>query len=84
MRRWWSKIARILDRHRGLDDDLRDEFRAHLAFAFEDNLARGMAPADARTAAVRRLGNPTASCERAREARQFAALETRNTRWRWW
>jgi putative ABC transport system permease protein len=76
MREWWSKIRRSLQRRRDLDDDLGEEMHAHLDFLIEENIARGMPPAEARAAAQRYFGNQTRTCERAHEAWQFPKLET--------
>jgi len=76
MREWWAKIRQILKRTRGLDDDLGEEMRSHLEFLMEENIARGMAPDEARAAARRHFGNQMTTGERAREAWQFPRLET--------
>ena len=70
MRQFWSKLKRALQR-RSLDSDLDAELRSHLDLIVEDNVARGMTPEQARTAALRRVGNPTAARERALEAWRF-------------
>ena len=36
---------------------LEDDIRQHIAEEVQDNIARGMSPADARSAAMRRFGN---------------------------
>jgi putative ABC transport system permease protein len=46
-------------RRRRWDDERAREIQAHLAHEIDDNVARGMRPADARAAAYRRFGNPT-------------------------
>ncbi|MBZ5595666.1 MAG: ABC transporter permease [Acidobacteriia bacterium] len=76
MREWWSKIRQILERRRGLDDDLGEEMRSHLDFLIEENLSRGMPPDEARAAARREFGNPMSTRERAREAWQSPGVET--------
>lgn len=76
MPRWWSKVRYALQRRRGLDDDLGDEIGAHIEFLYEENLTRGMTPAEARADARRRFGNSTVTRERAVEAWQFSAIET--------
>ena len=76
MREWWSKIRRAVRRRRDLDDDLGAEMRSHLDFLIEENIARGMAPEEARFAARRHFGNLAATRERAREAWQFPRVET--------
>ena len=42
------------------DDDLADEIAHYVAQETDDNLARGLSPEDARTAALRKFGNRTA------------------------
>lgn len=73
---WLSKLSRVLQQRRGLDDELGEEMRSHLDFLIEDNIARGMPPADARVVARRHFGNETAARERAHEAWQFPRIET--------
>jgi len=51
----WSRFFH----RRRWDDERARELDAHLAFETDDNLARGMSPAEARDAARRKLGNPT-------------------------
>ena len=76
MRELWSKILRALHLRSGLDDDLSDEMRAHLDFITQENIERGMAPAEARAAARRHFGNLTRVQENAHQAWQFPRLET--------
>jgi len=76
MLEWWAKIRQILRRARGLDDDLGEEMRSHVEFLIDENIARGMAPDEARAAARRHFGNQMTTRERAREAWQFPRLET--------
>ncbi len=73
MREFWSKFRR---RRRTLDDDLGDEIRSHIDFLTDENIARGMAPDEARAAARRDFGNATGTRERAREAWQFPHVES--------
>jgi putative ABC transport system permease protein len=75
-REWLSKISRVLHLRRGLDDDLSDEMYSHLDFLIEENIARGMPPAQARAAARRHFGNQTTTRELAHEAWQFPKIET--------
>jgi hypothetical protein len=51
----WSKYFR----RRQWDDERARELDAHLELETGENLARGMTPADARNAALRKLGNRT-------------------------
>lgn len=76
MRERWSKILRALHLRRGLDADLSEEMRSHLAFAIEENIAQGMSPDEAQAAARRHFGNQTIIRERAHEAWQFPKFET--------
>ena len=52
-----------LFRRRELDDRVNEEFEFHIDMQIEENIRRGMAPADARAAARRKLGNRTQVCE---------------------
>jgi predicted permease len=54
-----------------LDEDIRD----HIARETQDNLERGMAPEEARYAAVRKFGNVTRVKEQTREVWSFVWLE---------
>ncbi len=47
-----------------LQNDIDAELQAHIAMRTEDNIARGMAPEDARRDALVRFGNPTMTEER--------------------
>src|SRR5579863_2115473 len=58
-----------------LDSDLDAEMASHLQFAIEDNLQRGLPPAEARRQALVQFGGPQQSREIHREARSFAALD---------
>ena len=46
-------------RRRRRDDDLQREIASYIAIETDDNLARGMPPAEAHAAAVRKFGNST-------------------------
>ena len=59
MREWWSKLRRTLTGRRAISEDLTEEIESNLALETEDNIVRGMSPAQARSAAQRKLGNPT-------------------------
>jgi putative ABC transport system permease protein len=76
LREWPSKLWRMLAGRRALPRDLGAEIDAHMEFAVEENIARGMPPDQARAAARRHLGNPTRIQESAVEAWTFPALET--------
>jgi predicted permease len=57
------RIANLFRRPR-LDDEIAEELRAHIEMRIEDNLARGMPPAEARREALLRFGNPAVTKER--------------------
>ena len=61
---------------RRLDRELDDELRFHLEMATERNVRRGMAPEEARRAAVREFGGIERHRERARDERGVRFLET--------
>ncbi|MGE5646509.1 MAG: ADOP family duplicated permease [Acidobacteriota bacterium] len=59
-----------------LDDELGQEMQAHLEFAIEENLRRGLAPEEARRQALVRFGGMGQSMEQHREARGLPALDS--------
>ena len=59
-----------------LDRDFDDEMFAHLEFAIEENLQRGLSPAEARRQALVRFGGPQQTKEQHREARSLPLLES--------
>ena len=59
-----------------LDRDLDAEISSHLQFAFEENLQRGISPAEARRQALLRFGGPQQAKENHRDARALPFLET--------
>src|SRR4029434_1317674 len=58
-----------------LDRDLDQEMAAHLQFAVEDNLQRGMSAKEADRQARINFGGPQQAREKHREARSFLALD---------
>ena len=72
-----TAVRRLLAsfRSRRLDRELRDEIDAHLAEATDDYVRRGMAPEDARLAALRRFGGVAQAEEIHREMRTLGWLE---------
>lgn len=58
------------------DDQLADDLDAYLESAVEENMARGMTAEQARTAARRKLGNPTLIREEVYRMNSVAFLET--------
>ena len=58
-----------------MDRDLEAEMAAHLAFAIEENLQRGLSPEEANRQALVRFGGVAQSQERHRAARGLPALD---------
>src|SRR5947209_1397780 len=58
-----------------LDRDLDAEMYAHLELAIEENLQRGLSPAEARRQALLRFGGTQQAKENHREARALPFLE---------
>ena len=72
-----SRIASLF-RERRLDADLEEELRAHIDLATKENLGLGMAPQQARSAALRSFGGVTQIQERYRNQRGIPMLEQIN------
>src|SRR6201981_998926 len=77
MDRFWQSIQRLLSffRRAQLDRDLDVEMSSHLELAIEENLRRGLSPAEARRQALLRFGGPQQAKEQHREARSLPFLE---------
>src|SRR5436309_9513326 len=67
---------RSLFRRAQLDRDLDEEMSAHLELAVEENLERGLSPAEARRQALVRFSGPQQAKEQHREARSLPFLGT--------
>jgi hypothetical protein len=76
------RLATLFRRDRR-EADLDDELRFHLEAAIEENVARGMDPAAARTAALLEFGGVEQVKEACRDERGLPWLETtaRDVRW---
>ena len=74
MSRRWLATLRELFTHERRDADLKRELDAHLAAEADDRIADGTPPDEARFAARRALGNPTAIRERTRDAWTWARV----------
>jgi putative ABC transport system permease protein len=73
MSRWLTQIrlaVRSLFRRPQVDQELEEEFQYHLERQIEDNLHRGLAPEEARHAAMREMGPIAKSKEECRDARR--------------
>jgi len=73
VKRLWAFIRR-----KPLDDDLEDELAAHLQFAIDDNIARGMSRTEARRMALISIGGMDQARYQHREARGFMTLDISN------
>ena len=67
--------VRSFFRRAQLDRDLDAEMSSHLELAIEENLRRGLSPAEARRQALLRFGGPQQTKEQHREARSLPFLE---------
>jgi putative ABC transport system permease protein len=70
-----SHRFRALFRRRNLESEMAEEMRLHLEHRENENLAAGLAPAEARLAAQRAFGGVTQIQEQCRDERQFGWLE---------
>jgi predicted permease len=70
----FNRCAALLNRHE-LDGELDDELRAHIDFAIEENMKRGLSAQQARTKALRDFGGVTQLRERYRMQRGVPFLE---------
>jgi len=73
MSRWLTQIrlaVRSLFRRPQVDQELDEEFQYHLERQIEDNLHRGLAPEEARYAAMREMGPIAKSKEECRDTRR--------------
>jgi putative ABC transport system permease protein len=70
VRGWLSRFRRQSE------DEFRDEVQSHLAHITDEFVERGLAPLDARDAALRRFGNVTRHLERFREASPWFWMES--------
>lgn len=69
------RLGHLLDRRRH-DDDLREELESLAALQWEDQLAAGMDPSEARRRVIARTGSVTAVQEAVRDQRGVAWLES--------
>jgi predicted permease len=79
LRRRWDIVRmrfRSLARRDRVEEDLDRELRFHLEQQVQENLAAGMPPAEARRAAIRKLGGWTQIQEECRDMRRTDTIET--------
>ncbi|HTW79498.1 MAG TPA: ABC transporter permease [Terracidiphilus sp.] len=74
MRRGFERVRAFFGKRRR-DADLEAELAAHIDFAIEENLARGLSPEEARREALARLGGMQQAREKHREARGLVKLD---------
>jgi putative ABC transport system permease protein len=75
LRAWFLRVAGLFGRELR-DRELSAEMESHLDLHFEDNLRRGMSPAQARREAIMKLGGIEQTKEAYRERRGLPILET--------
>ncbi|MBN9656970.1 MAG: ABC transporter permease [Acidobacteria bacterium] len=75
LRRFWSRLNGLLPSRRR-DQDLADELESHIELLTEDNIRGGMSPADARRAALLKLGGLESVKESYRDQRGLPAVES--------
>jgi hypothetical protein len=63
-------------KRRRLEEELERDIADHIAMETEENIARGMSPAEARFAALRKFGNVTRVKEDTRSVWAWTALDT--------
>ncbi|HET6232467.1 MAG TPA: ABC transporter permease, partial [Longimicrobiaceae bacterium] len=76
IRRILSRMGATLRRHGRDDDDLRAEMEAHLAMETEENVRRGMPPAEAHRQALIASGGLAQAAESVREQRGLPWIES--------
>jgi len=69
-----GRIANLFRRSR-LDREIAAELQSHIDLRTDDNIARGMSPAEARREAVLLFGNPTSTRERVSAADTHVTLD---------
>jgi hypothetical protein len=76
--RWFYKLPlrlRSLFRKNNVEQELSDELRFHLEKLIEEKVGRGMAPGEARYAALRELGGVEQIKEECRDMRRVNYIE---------
>ena len=75
LRQWFHRFRSLFNRAQ-FDKDLDSEIAAHLQLAIDENLQRGLSPAEARRQALLRFGGPQQAKEQHRDARGLPFLDT--------
>jgi predicted permease len=76
VRRALARAGALLRGHGRADAELREEMEAHLAMVIDDNVRRGMPPAEARRQALIASGGLAQAASLVREQRGVPAIET--------
>jgi hypothetical protein len=79
MMKWFNILKdrlRALFRRESVLRDIEEEFRVHVEMEMETNIDRGMPPDEARTAALKRFGNPARNTELGYDIRGGRWLES--------
>ena len=74
MRRWMARVWAFFFRRRR-DADLEAELAAHLDFAIEENIERGLSPQEARREALAKIGGMQQAREKHRETRGLMKID---------
>src|SRR5438105_557012 len=72
----FSRRLRFRTTRNQMDADLRSEMQQHLELLTAELVAQGTPPAEARTIAIRRFGNPRSLREESRDSWGFPSLES--------
>src|SRR5690348_13346772 len=75
LRAFFSRLRSLFSTRR-LDDDFAQELDSHFALLVQENIRRGMSPAEAQRAARLKLGSPAALRESHHDQRTFPWLES--------
>ncbi|HEY0152407.1 MAG TPA: ABC transporter permease [Longimicrobium sp.] len=75
IRRALARMSAVFRGHTSADDDLRAEMEAHLQMEIDENVRRGMPPAEARRRALIASGGLTQAVESVREQRGLPWIE---------
>ncbi|HEX8212450.1 MAG TPA: ABC transporter permease [Longimicrobium sp.] len=75
IRRVLARMSAVFRGHTSADDDLRAEMEAHLQMEIDENVRRGMPPAEARRRALIASGGLTQAVESVREQRGLPWIE---------
>ena len=75
-RRFLSRVRHIAHPSATLRSDLKEEISSHIAIETEENIERGMAPVEARRAAMLKFGNPGIAQEESQAMWSFPSVSS--------